>query len=144
MRAKDKAGRVAQTGAYAALGSVGSALAWIAVSSFGINHRRPLKPAIPDAEHRVIRTEAGNLFCYADTSAPGRPLLLVHSVNAAASSIEMRPLFELFRGKRPVYALDLPGFGFSSRRDRVYSRVFISRPLSMWSTGKSAASIPSM
>ncbi len=77
--------------------SAGSALAWIAVSSFGINHRRPLRPAISNAEHRVIRTDAGNLFCYADTSAPGRPLLLIHSVNAAASSVEMRPLFERFR-----------------------------------------------
>jgi len=119
--AKDKAETVVQIGAYAALGSAGSALGWIAVSSFGINHRRALKPAIPNAEHRVIRTDAGNLFCYTDTSARGRPLLLVHSVNAAASSIEMLPLFERFRGKRPVYALDLPGFGFSSRRDQIYS-----------------------
>jgi len=109
-----------QIGAYAALGSAGPALEWIAVSSFGIDHRRALQPAV-QAEHRVIRTEAGNLFCYADTSAPGRQPLLIHSVNAAASSIEMRPLFELFRGKRPVYALDLPGFGFSSSRDQVYS-----------------------
>jgi pimeloyl-ACP methyl ester carboxylesterase len=119
--AKDKAVSAAQIGAYAALGSAGSALAWIAVSSLGINHRRPLKAAIPNAEHRVIRTRSGNVFCYSDTSAPGRPLLLIHSVNAAASSIEMRPLFERFRGQRPVYALDLPGFGFSSRHDQVYS-----------------------
>ena len=119
--AKDKAESAVQIGAYAALGSAGSALAWIAVSSLGIDHRRPLKPAIPRAEHKVIATDAGKLFCYADTGATGRPVLLIHSVNAAASSIEMRPLFELFRGHRPVYALDLPGFGFSSRRDRVYS-----------------------
>jgi pimeloyl-ACP methyl ester carboxylesterase len=119
--AKDKAESAAQIGAYAALGSAGSALAWIAVSSLGIDHRRKLTPAIPDAEHRVIRTDAGNLFCYADTRASGRPLVLIHGVNAAASSLEMRPLFEHFRGQRPVYALDLPGFGFSSRRDQVYS-----------------------
>ena len=33
----------------------------------------------------------------------------------------MKPLFERFRDERPVYALELPGFGFSSRDERVYS-----------------------
>ena len=33
----------------------------------------------------------------------------------------MKKLFEHYRGKRPVYALDLPGFGFSSRPDREYT-----------------------
>jgi hypothetical protein len=84
---KDKAGTAEQIGAYAALGSAGSALASIAVSSFGISHRRALKPAIANAEHRVIRSVALNLLCYADTSDRGRPLLLIHSVNAAASSM---------------------------------------------------------
>src|SRR5258708_1475236 len=33
----------------------------------------------------------------------------------------MRPLYLRYRGKRPVYAPDLPGFGFSDRSKRVYS-----------------------
>jgi pimeloyl-ACP methyl ester carboxylesterase len=33
----------------------------------------------------------------------------------------MKPIFDFFKGKRPVYALDLPGFGFSERSDRIYS-----------------------
>jgi len=33
----------------------------------------------------------------------------------------MKPLFDHFRGQRPVYALDLPGFGFSDRSDRLYN-----------------------
>jgi pimeloyl-ACP methyl ester carboxylesterase len=45
----------------------------------------------------------------------GAPLLLVHSVNAAASVAEVRPLFEHFAARRTVYALDLPGFGHSRR-----------------------------
>src|SRR5262249_34595134 len=49
------------------------------------------------------------------------PLLLVHSVNAAATAYEMKTLFEHFQGKRAVYALDLPGFGLSDRSDRTYS-----------------------
>jgi pimeloyl-ACP methyl ester carboxylesterase len=46
------------------------------------------------------------------------PMLLVHSVNASASAAEMAPLFDYYRQSRSVYALDLPGFGFSDRSDR--------------------------
>jgi pimeloyl-ACP methyl ester carboxylesterase len=48
-------------------------------------------------------------------------LLLVHSINAAASAAELAPLFEHYRQHRSVYALELPGFGFSDRSDRAYS-----------------------
>jgi pimeloyl-ACP methyl ester carboxylesterase len=33
----------------------------------------------------------------------------------------MRPIFETYLGKRDVYALDLPGFGFSERAKREYT-----------------------
>src|SRR5215475_9232565 len=49
------------------------------------------------------------------------PLLLVHSVNAAATAYEMKPVFEHYRELRAVYALDLPGFGLSDRRERKYT-----------------------
>jgi pimeloyl-ACP methyl ester carboxylesterase len=48
-------------------------------------------------------------------------MLLVHSVNASASAAEMAPLFDYYRQSRSVYALDLPGFGFSDRSDRTYT-----------------------
>jgi pimeloyl-ACP methyl ester carboxylesterase len=48
------------------------------------------------------------------------PLLLVHSINAAGSAYEMKPLHEHFKTQRIVYAIDLPGFGFSDRSDRPY------------------------
>ena len=51
----------------------------------------------------------------------GPPLLLVHSVNAAASVAEMRPLFEGWSTRRQVFAVDLPGFGASSRANRAYT-----------------------
>ena len=51
----------------------------------------------------------------------GAPLLLVHSVNAAASVAELRPLIEDFAARRTVYAPDLPGFGDSDRSDRAYT-----------------------
>ena len=47
--------------------------------------------------------------------------MLIHSINAAASAYELRPLFMEYRGRRPLYAPDLPGFGFSERGDREYS-----------------------
>ena len=49
------------------------------------------------------------------------PLLLVHSVNAASTAYEVRPLFEHYRASRPTYAFDLPGFGHSDRSARDYS-----------------------
>lgn len=84
--------------------------------------RAPLAPAL-DAEVRHVDTwSAGRLAYYVDTRAAGRPVVLVHGVDAAASSREMAPLFDALRGERPVYALDLPGFGLSERADRVYDR----------------------
>lgn len=90
---------------------------WIAYSEFAIDHQQPLPPAV-EAERRLLSSATvGALNVYVDRSAPGRPLLLIHSVNAAASAYEMQPIFEHYRGQRPVYALDLPGYGFSERAD---------------------------
>ena len=119
-----------KVGAYAALGSAGSALAWIAVSSLLIDHKRYLKAAIRDAELRRFPGEAGDLSFYRDRRGEGRPLVLIHSVNAAASAMEMRPIFDHYKGRRPVYVLDLPGFGFSARRDREYSPVYYGQIIS--------------
>ena len=62
-----------------------------------------LPPAI-EAERREHDGRAGRLSYY--VAGSGAPLLLVHSVNAAASAYEMRPLFEHYRGSRRVYAVD--------------------------------------
>lgn len=80
-----------------------------------------LSPAIAADRHEIITADAGTISYYADLKASGRPLVLVHGIHAAASSYEMGPLFEAFRGKRKVYALDLPGFGFSERSKRAYT-----------------------
>ncbi len=99
-----------------------TAAGWIAYSAFGINHRMPIGPAI-DARREIFNGRSTRfLTYYVDRSAAGRPLVLLHSINAAASSYEMRPLFEHYRTLRPVYALDLPGFGFSERANRRYTR----------------------
>lgn len=82
----------------------------------------PLPPALP-GQRFEFDSIAGRLSCYADgpRSTLRPPLLLVHSVNAAASAAEVRPLYEHARAARPVYALDLPGYGFSERSDRAYT-----------------------
>ncbi|RAI39174.1 alpha/beta fold hydrolase [Rhodoplanes roseus] len=106
-----------------------AALGWIAVSTFFIPNRMRLPPALP-GDQRDMDSVAGRISYYVDgpavTTAPVAeaslpPLLLIHSVNAAASAYEVRPLYEAARTKRPVYALDLPGFGFSERSPRTYS-----------------------
>ena len=75
-----------------------------------------------DATRLDLHTEhGGRVHYYSDTRAGGRPLVLIHSINAAPSAHEMKPLFEHFRAERPVYALDLPGFGHSDRGNRKYS-----------------------
>jgi hypothetical protein len=51
----------------------------------------------------------------------GAPLLLVHSINAAASAAEMRPLHEHYRAMRQVFSMELPGYGFAERSDRTYT-----------------------
>jgi pimeloyl-ACP methyl ester carboxylesterase len=55
------------------------------------------------------------VYWYFDTESEGRPLLFIHSINAAPSAIELKPLFQHFRASRPVFAPDLPGFGRSTR-----------------------------
>lgn len=79
-----------------------------------------LEPAL-DAERVEFDSPAGRLSLYVAGSAGARPLLLLHSVNAAASAAEVRPVFEHARARRPVVALDLPGYGHSERSRRAYT-----------------------
>ena len=84
----------------------------------------PLPLALP-AQRRDLDSPAGrlSLYCARPEGVGGGlpPLLLVHSVNAAGSAAEVAPLFAHYRQHRAVYALELPGFGFSDRSDRPYT-----------------------
>lgn len=66
-----------------------------------------------------FNSAAGGLAVW--RAGTGPPLLLVHSMNAAASAAEMRPLHAHYSASRTVYSVDLPGFGGSERGDRPYS-----------------------
>lgn len=89
----------------------------ITYGRYGTPQELPLAPAV-SGERRLTHRRAGPLSYY--VSGSGSPLLLIHSVNAAASAYEVGPLFEALRAERRVYALDLPGFGFSDRSERSY------------------------
>ena len=80
--------------------------------------RATLPPALP-GERLALDGPAGPLTVYVQGQGPA--LLLVHSVNAAASAAEVRPLYERAAATRTVFAPDLPGFGLSDRSDRPYT-----------------------
>lgn len=120
---------VKRTAAAIGAGALAAPLGWMAYSSWGVSHAVPLPPAL-DAERRVFRSPgAGRLSYYASDRGSGRPVVLLHGVNAAASAAEVRPIFTALAGRRPVYALDLPGFGFSERADRAYSPALFARAI---------------
>jgi pimeloyl-ACP methyl ester carboxylesterase len=77
--------------------------------------------ALPGELQTLSLASAGRVALYAAGPAQGTPLLLVHSVNAAAAASEVRPLFEHQRHSRPVFAIDLPGYGHSERSARDYT-----------------------
>jgi len=81
-------------------------------------HPAGLAAALP-GERIGITGRAGRLVLYAAGEGPA--LLLIHSINAAASAAEVRPLAAHFAASRRVFSLDLPGFGLSERSDRHYS-----------------------
>ncbi|MCC7368296.1 MAG: alpha/beta fold hydrolase [Chloroflexi bacterium] len=77
-----------------------------------------LPPTLPGAMHdwewrgwRTRYTTLGN----------GPPIILLHGIHAAASSFEMRQVFEPLSHDRTVYALDWPGFGKSARPAASYT-----------------------
>lgn len=81
----------------------------------------PSFPKLPPAVSGELREtvgRAGRLSYY--VAGEGSPLLLIHSINAAGSVYEVKPIFEDQCRRRKVYAVDLPGFGMSDRSDRSY------------------------
>lgn len=99
-------------------GPVLAALGWIGYSALFIPHDLPLPHAL-SGTRREFSGRGGRLSYYVE--GEGEPLLLIHSINAAASAYEVKPVYERFSHRRRVYAPDLPGFGFSDRSPRDYS-----------------------
>lgn len=88
-----------------------------------------LRPAL-EAERRSLELPGfGKVSYYASPRGTGRPLILTHAVNAAASAYEMKPVWDMYVGNRPLYALEWPGFGSSDRPDIQYTPELMSRAL---------------
>ena len=103
--------------------------AWILYSRLFVNHEQPLSDAV-EAKRVVFKSKLGvNLNYYVDRKVEGRPLVLIHGISSGASAYEMRPLFEHYRLTRPVYALELPGFGFSERPNRTYTPQYFAEAI---------------
>jgi pimeloyl-ACP methyl ester carboxylesterase len=58
---------------------------------------------------------------YYQERGQGKPLVMIHGVGAGESSYEWRHNFDALSELFHVYALDLPGFGKSARRDVNYT-----------------------
>lgn len=109
--------------------SLAAAAGWILYSRRYVRHDLDMEPALEAVREEADCEHCGRLSYYVDRTGEGTPLVLLHSINAAASSFEMKPIFRHFQGKRPVYALDLPGYGFSERSERVYSPLLYQRAI---------------
>ncbi len=77
--------------------------------------RISIVPSIRTLHSTLELPSVGTLGYYSDTEAGGVPVVLVHSAGIGASTREVVPLFEMLRKARTAYALDVPGFGTSTR-----------------------------
>jgi len=120
-RPPGKNGRAGPYGLAAVLTFIGSAAGLVGWSRFAVNRHMDLPPALPGQLETLATERAGAVSLYGSPEQEGVPLLLIHSINAAANAYEVRPLYKHYHTSRPVYALDLPGFGFSERSRRRYT-----------------------
>lgn len=102
---------------------------WVLYSAFFIDHRMSISPALDAERVEFLGKQSTFLSYYHNNGGTGRPLVLIHSINAAASAYEVKPFFEHYRPYRPIYALDLPGFGFSDRTNRPYTPELYTRAI---------------
>jgi len=108
----------------ALLGTIGAVaatkLAWILYSRRYIDHHAKLNIIIDAEQHTYHSPTAGDINFYQKGSGNQTPILLVHGLHMFAGLFDILPIFESFGIVRPVYAIDLPGFGRSEKTDRPY------------------------
>lgn len=95
-------------------------LAWILYSKRYIDHHAKLNIFVDAEQHTYQSPTAGRINFYQKGSCKQTPLLLVHGLHKFAGLYDILPIFEAFGNSRPVYAIDLPGFGRSEKTDRPY------------------------
>jgi pimeloyl-ACP methyl ester carboxylesterase len=82
----------------------------------------PLHSALPGNTHFYRWTRGGHPISvfYKTTGESGSPLILIHGIDAAASSDEWRSVAASLAETHRVIAVDLPGFGLSDRPNLAY------------------------
>jgi pimeloyl-ACP methyl ester carboxylesterase len=99
-------------------GAGAAATAVAGLINLRISGRAPsLGPAL-DAPFSRYDWDGGRVGYY--HSGKGRPMLLLHSHNAAASAWEWKRVYPLLAARYEVFVPDLPGYGRSERRAREY------------------------
>ncbi|MFZ3071400.1 MAG: alpha/beta hydrolase [Anaerolineaceae bacterium] len=93
---------------------------WIFYSRRYIDHHAKIKGILEAEQGTYESATAGKIYYFADTNGKGRPILIVHGIHAAGGVHDIAPIFQAFITRRPVYAIDLPGFGRSEKGDRPY------------------------
>ena len=100
--------------------AIGAAAAFNALAG----HDVPLLENMIGGEEGTFRWRGHKVFY--TRRGTGSPLLLVHSIHAAASSFEWREVVDALAANHTVYTIDLVGFGLSDRpRARYTARFFI-------------------
>ena len=97
----------------------GAVFAVPAAINFAIAMRRhPLEPALPGDSGEYAWPLGAIAY---QVRGEGPPLVMIHGVGAGESSYEWRHNFAALSEHFRVYAVDLPGFGRSARRDIAYT-----------------------
>ncbi len=96
-----------------------------AAARWAYRRRLPSPEALPpaiEADARTFELPEGRTNYYVRPGS-GTPIVLLHSINAAASSFEMKPIFDRLAAatERPLYAVDWLGFGRSARPNVSYT-----------------------
>jgi pimeloyl-ACP methyl ester carboxylesterase len=98
--------------AVAGLGALNTALSWQA---------GPLESALTGSRRFYHWPRGADLYnVFYQVTGEGAPVVLIHGLDAAASSYEMRQVFAGLAAQHQVYALDLLGYGLSDRPNRTY------------------------
>lgn len=124
-RRSEKSSRVGRVGK-AAIGLTAAAAAAYGVYIWGTPsaRRRPVTELALAFDLRLQYVPWRSLhYAYYARGGSGRPIVVLHSINAAASAHEMLPLVERLRrdSKRPIYVLEWIGFGHSDRPEISYT-----------------------
>lgn len=123
-------------------GKAAAGLAAAAAAAYGVYllgapraRRRPVTELSNTLNLRINYVPwRGVYYAYYSRSGSGRPLVFLHSINAAASAHEMRPLVQRFQREteRHLYALEWLGFGHSDRPDTSYTPDLLEDQLEHW------------